>query len=117
MLFFRSLLNYKSELSYHQKYCLDSENTIAQPHPHPWLIHPAQREGMDLPRVQAMPSLRVIAHDGVLCTFINRSAPDRDKWYDPSGQAAWTVHHVQNHTLPGHSPPANQASRRVGQAL
>jgi hypothetical protein len=35
----------------------------------------------------------------------------------PSGQAAWTVHHVENHTLLGHSPPASQAGRRVGPAL
>jgi hypothetical protein len=67
-----------------------------------------------------MPSLRDVAHDGVLCTlsFINRSAPDRDKWPGQSGQAAWAVHHVQNHTLLGHSlNPASQADRRVGPAL
>ena len=46
---------------------------------------------------QAMPSLRDVAHDGVLCTFSNRSAPDRAKWCGPSGQVAWTVNHVQNH--------------------
>jgi hypothetical protein len=34
-----------------------------------------------------------------------------------SGQAAWTVHHVHNHTLLDLSPPASQASHRVGQAL
>jgi hypothetical protein len=43
-----------------------------------------QREGMGLLEYQAMPSLRDIAHDGVLCTFTNRSAPDRDKWCGPS---------------------------------
>ena len=64
-----------------------------------------------------MPSLRDAAPDGVLCTFRNRSAPDRDMWCGPLGQAAWTVHHVQNHTLMGHSPPASQAGRRVGPAL
>ncbi len=48
---------------------------------------------------QAMPYLCEVAHDGVLCTFSNRSAPDRKRWFDPSGQAAWTGHHVQNHTL------------------
>ncbi len=34
-------------------------------------------------------------------------------------EAAWTVHHVpvQNHTLLGHSPSANQAGRRVGPEL
>ncbi len=35
-----------------------------------------------------MPSLREIAHDGVLCTFSNKSAPDRGKWCGPSRQAA-----------------------------
>ncbi len=28
-----------------------------------------QREGMGLPEYQVMPSLRDVAHDGVLCTF------------------------------------------------
>ncbi len=59
-----------------------------------------------------MPSLRDVAHDGVLCTFNNRSAPG-----NPSGQAAWTVHHVQYHTLLGYSPPASQTGRRAGPAL
>jgi hypothetical protein len=77
----------------------------------------AQREGMGLLEYQAMPSLRYVTHDGVLCTFSNRSAPNRGKWSGSSGQAAWTVHHVQNHTLLGHSPPASQAGRRVGPAL
>ncbi len=63
------------------------------------------------------PSLRDVAHDGVLCTFSNKSASDRDKWCGLSGQAAWTVHHVQNHTLLGHFPSASQAGRRVGPAL
>ncbi len=52
-----------------------------------------------------------------MCTFSNRSAPDRGKWCGPSGPSAWTVHHVQNHTLLGHSPLASQAGRRVGPAL
>ncbi len=39
-----------------------------------------QKEGMGLLEYQAMPFCRDIAHDGVLCTFGNRSAPDRDKW-------------------------------------
>jgi hypothetical protein len=43
--------------------------------------------------------------------------PDRGKWCGLSEQAAWTVHHVKNHTLLGHSPPASQAGRRVGPAL
>jgi hypothetical protein len=54
---------------------------------------------MDLLEYQAMPSLRDVARKGVLCTHSNRSAPDRGKWCGPSGQAEWTVHQVQNHTL------------------
>ncbi len=69
---------------------------------------------MGLLECQAVPSLRDVAHDGVLWTFNNRPAPDRGKWCVQSGQAAWTVHHVQNHTLLGHSPPAIQAGRRGG---
>ncbi len=40
-----------------------------------------QREGMGLLEYlpQVMPSLREEAHGGVLCTFSNRSASDRDK--------------------------------------
>ncbi len=42
-----------------------------------------------------------------MCTFNNRSAPDRDKWCGPSGKAARAVHHVQNHTSsqPDGPPP------------
>lgn len=54
-----------------------------------------------------------VAHGGVLFTFSNISAPDRDKWCGSSGPAAWTIHHVQNHTMPGHSPPVSQAGRRI----
>jgi hypothetical protein len=54
---------------------------------------------MNLQEYQDMTSLRDVAHDGVLCTFSNTSAPDQGKWCGPSGQPAWTVHHVQNHTL------------------
>jgi hypothetical protein len=39
------------------------------------------------------------------------------KRYGSSGQAAWTIHHVQNHTLLGHSPLDSQAVHRVGPAL
>ncbi len=66
---------------------------------------------------QAMPSLRDEAHDGVLCTFSNRLGPDRGKWWFVRPQAAWTVHHVQNHILLGHSPPASHPSRRIGPVL
>jgi hypothetical protein len=61
-----------------------------------------------------MPSLCDVAHEGDLCTFSYRSDTDRGKWWGLEGQAAWTVHHVQNHTLLGHSPPACQALRLVG---
>ncbi len=47
-----------------------------------------QREGMGLLEYQVMPSLLFVAHDGVLCTVSNGSAPDRGKWCGPSGQAA-----------------------------
>ncbi len=42
-----------------------------------------------------------------------KSYRGRDKQYGPSRQAAWTIHHVQNHTMPGHSPPVSQAGRRI----
>jgi hypothetical protein len=45
-------------------------------------------------------------------------APDQAKLCGPSGQAAWTGHHVQNHSLLlGHSPPASQVGCRVGPAF
>jgi hypothetical protein len=69
-----------------------------------------QRE--DMHGFNRVPSLRDVAHGGDLCTFNNRSAPG-----NPSGQAARAVHHVQNHTLLGKSPPASQAGRRDGPAL
>jgi hypothetical protein len=61
---------------------------------------------------QAMPFLRDVAHDGVCVHLVIYH-----KWCGPSGQAAWTVHHMQNHTLLGHSPPDSQTGRRVGPAL
>ncbi len=66
--------------------------------------------------VQAMPSLHDLALDCVLCTFNNISVQDWGKWGGLSGQATWTAHHVQDHTLLGHSPPASQAGRRIGPA-
>ncbi len=73
---------------------------------------------MGLLEYQALPD---VAHSGVLCTFSNIDQPqNRGKWCGASGHAAWTVHHVQNHTqvtLLGHSPPASQADCRVGPAL
>ncbi len=66
-----------------------------------------------------MASLCDVAHDDVLCTFIVIVIDQPQTW--TSGvvrqQAAWAVHHVQNHTLLGHSPPASQEGRRVGPAL
>jgi hypothetical protein len=68
---------------------------------------------------QTMPSLRVVAHDGlfVYCPFSYRSALDRGNWCGLSGQAAWTVYRVKNHTLLSDSLSASQAGRRVGPAL
>jgi hypothetical protein len=76
-----------------------------------------QTEGIALLEYRAMPSLRDVAHDGVSCTFSNRSAPGRGKKCGPSGRAARTVHRVKNHTLLVHSPPAGQVGRRAGPAL
>ncbi len=70
---------------------------------------PTQREGKGLLEHQAVPSLRDVAHDGVLCTFSNTSAPD---------QAVWPVRAGGMQDRPsGHSPPASQAGRRVGPVL
>jgi hypothetical protein len=87
-------------------------------------LHPCYRdhranqiEGMGLLTTRLPVHVFFAWRDGVLCTFSNRSAPDRGKWCGPSGQAAWTVNYVQNHTLLGHSPPASQAGRRVGTVL
>jgi hypothetical protein len=45
------------------------------------------------------------------------AALDQDKRTGPSGKAAWTVHNKKNLTRLGHSPPASQASLRVGSSL
>ena len=50
---------------------------------------------MGLLEYQAVPSLRDVAHDGVLCTFSNTI--DQPQWCGLSGQAAWIVHNVQIH--------------------
>ncbi len=42
---------------------------------------------MGLLEYYAMPSLLDAAHDGVLCTFSNRRAPDRGNWCGPSCRA------------------------------
>jgi len=72
--------------------------------------------GMVLLEYQAMSSLREVAQNGVLCTFRKISATYRASTIVWSvKQAAWTVYHVQNQTLPGQSPPASQAG--VGPAF
>jgi hypothetical protein len=65
---------------------------------------------MGLLEYQTMPSLRDVAHDRVLCTFSNRSAPDR-------GASGVVRHTTQSHNLLGYSPPANLDGRRDGPAL
>jgi hypothetical protein len=39
-----------------------------------------RRGGMGLLQYQAIPSLLVVDHDGVLCTYSNRSAQKRVMW-------------------------------------
>jgi hypothetical protein len=81
-----------------------------------------QREGMGPLEYQAMPSLRVVAHEGVLYTFSNRSPPDRGKWCGPSRHAAWTIHGTYKITpLLGHlsssqpgGPPCRVSSLAFG---
>ncbi len=41
-------------------------------------------------------------------------SPPTGKWCGPSGQAALTVNHLQNHTLLANSPPANHTSHHIG---
>jgi hypothetical protein len=72
---------------------------------------------MGLLEYKAMPSFRDVNYDDDLFTLSNESAPDRASGLVRQGQKAWTAHHVQNHTLRGHSPPASQAGRRVGPVL
>ncbi len=57
---------------------------------------------MGLLEYRANPSLRDVAHDGVLCTFsttVGQPQTRASAWCGLSGQAEWTVHHIQNHTL------------------
>jgi hypothetical protein len=73
---------------------------------------------MGLLEYQAMRSLRDTAHDGVLCTFSNRSALDLSKWFGPSGQAAWLF--IMYKITPCWVTllqPASQAGRRDRPAL
>jgi hypothetical protein len=65
-------------------------------------IRKNQSEDMALLECQTMPSVHEVAHDGVLCTHLVTDQPQiGGKWCGPSGQAAWTVHRVQNHTSAG----------------
>ncbi len=67
--------------------------------------------GVNYIEYRAMPSLRDVSHDCVLCTFSIRSDPDRGKWCGSTGQAAWTCpSHKKSH-------PLGSLSRRVGPAL
>jgi hypothetical protein len=65
---------------------------------------------MGLLEYRAMPSLRDVAHDGVLCTFSNKIALDGGNWCGPSIMYKITLCWV---TL----PPVSQAGRRVRPAL
>jgi hypothetical protein len=63
-------------------------------------------------RVPAMTYLRDVDHNGVLCTFCNKSALDRDKWCGLSGQSRTKSHPAAL----GHSPPAcSQRAAVLGQ--
>ncbi len=64
---------------------------------------PAQREGTGPLDYLAMLSLRDVAHDGVLCTFSNRSAPDRQVVWSITGQVAGIVHRVPTKSHPAGS--------------
>jgi hypothetical protein len=58
---------------------------------------------MGLLEYQAIPSLRDVAHFGGLCAFSDKPAAAAAGFARSSlaGQAALTVHHVQNQTLLG----------------
>jgi hypothetical protein len=78
-----------------------------------------QGDGMGLPDYRAMPSLRDVSQDGSLCTF-SKAVDQPQTGLIAVVRQSWRhgpVHHVQNHTPLGHSPPASQAGRRVGPAL
>ncbi len=70
-------------------------------------------------RPLAMPSVHDLAHD-VFCVHL---AIDQSKTgangvvYQGRRHGLSSVHHIQNHTLLGHSPPASQAGRRVASRL
>jgi hypothetical protein len=74
---------------------------------------------MGLLEYQAMSSLRDVAHDGVLCTFNKRSAPDLSRMVSlvRAGDMDRPSRIKSHPAVPGHSPPASQADHRVGPAL
>jgi hypothetical protein len=72
---------------------------------------------MGILEYEAMPSFRDVAHDDVCVHLVIDQSHTGASVVVRSRQAAWTIHHVQNHTLLGHTPPDSQASRRVGKAL
>jgi hypothetical protein len=60
-----------------------------------------------------MPSLRELAHDGVLCTFrVKDQRPGQEVWSVKAGDMG-TVHNVQNHTLLAGSFSASQPARQA----
>ncbi len=80
------------------------------------LLAPTQREGMGLLEYQAME-----AHDGWLCSYIyyilaagNSISSQLGNQYGM--EKAGGPSHTKSR-LPGHSPPASQAGRRVRSAL
>jgi hypothetical protein len=73
---------------------------------------------MGLLEFQAMPSLHDIQLMTMFYVHLVMDQPQtRASGVVRQGSAAWAAHHVQNHTLLGHSPPASQAGRRVEAAL
>jgi hypothetical protein len=85
-----------------------------------------QREGMGLLEYQAMPSLREVTYDGWLCTCTVTAAGNSISSQLGSSckgnrystvKAGGTVRPSRTSHLPGHSPLASQAGRRVGPAL
>jgi hypothetical protein len=89
-------------------------SSITHSHAYSSLNRAEKRHGSIVP-VHAFP-LRDVPHVGVLCKFSNRSALDRNKWCNQCRQQG-TVHHLQYHTLLGHSPSASQEGCRVGPTL
>jgi hypothetical protein len=83
----------------------------------------SQRKGMGQLEYQSMPSLRGVAHDGWFCVFIifKKAGKPISSQLSSSCQGNWystvKADGTARPSMPGHSPPASQASRRVGPAL